>query len=131
MRGHGWDSITNKPLDRNLWLGRILHGKQIIINNTNQQTTSFLNNANDNQILQQLIKENANLKNLLNNEMQRRIAAEQNRSQTRVQSRNDQTQIISQLSREKASLELQLRQARNQSAQQTRSSESQGCCIIM
>jgi len=131
VKGHGWDSNTQKPLDRNLWLGRVLHGKQIIISNVNQQPTSILNTAIDNQIFQQLIKDNGNLKNLLNNEMKRRIAAEQTPSQSRVQTRNDQTQIISQLSREKASLQCQLEQARQQSAQQSRPSESEGCCCII
>ena len=63
--GSGWNSITGKPLDRSLWIGRILNNKQIPVITNQETSTEF----------EQLQKANSILRNLLNNEKQKRISS--------------------------------------------------------
>ena len=77
MSGHGWDGTTKKPIDRNLWFGRVLHSKED--NSTiNANHEIILNSGNPTEIVEQLLRENGNLQNELKSEKQRRVTAEQN-----------------------------------------------------
>ena len=93
MSGHGWDPKNQKPLDRNLWLGRVLHSRQIV---TDPNSDNSINN-----LLECLLYQNSTLEKELKNERQKRIACEED---------GKQTETIRQLLREKANLEYQLQQ---------------------
>jgi len=93
VSGHGWDQKNQKPLDRNLWLGRVLHSKQIIAEPKSDKTTNYL--------LECLLFQNSKLEKELKSERQKRIACEED---------GKQTETIRQLLREKANLEYQLQQ---------------------
>lgn len=93
MSGHGWDPKNQKPLDRNLWLGRVLNCRQII---TDRNSEKSINN-----LLECLLFENSALKKELKSERQKRIACEEDGKQTKT---------IRHLLREKAHLEHQLEQ---------------------
>ena len=78
VTGHGWDESMKKPLNRNLWFGRVLHSKEDnSAINANQE--AILSSGNPTEIVEQLLRENTNLQKELSSEKQRRAAAEQNR----------------------------------------------------
>lgn len=74
MSGHGWDQKNQKSLDRNLWLGRVLHNRQIIAEPNSDNTK--------NNLLECLLFQNSKLEKELKSERQNRIACEEDGKQT-------------------------------------------------